>query len=147
MLVSLRRELPEWCDLCESDLLEMVESSSKRRHEMKDGQIRALYGHSLPNQFQRTAATPPDLLFHGTSPSFLVDIESSGLLPMGRQYVHLSTDDVTALAVGMRKSRTPAILRILARQAHEQGLRFYQGNEKVWLADKVPVEFINLLEQ
>jgi putative RNA 2'-phosphotransferase len=37
---------------------------------------------------------------------------------------------------------TPIILRVQARQASEKGVQFYIGNEKVWLADRVPPEFI-----
>lgn len=142
VLVALRKEQPQWADLSKADLAAMIESSGKRRHEIKEGQIRALYGHSIPGKLSRTPGVPPDVLFHGTSPSFLPAIRSSGLLPMGRQYVHLSTDVETALAVGKRKSKTPTILRVQAKQANEKGVQFYIGNEKVWLADHILPEFI-----
>ena len=61
---------------------------------------------------------------------------------MKRQYVHMSVDRVTALEVGRRKSDNPIVLRILAREAHAHGVRFYEGNEKVWLADRVPPMFL-----
>ena len=60
---------------------------------------------------------------------------------MRRQYVHLSIDRATALAVGRRKSRDPVILRIDASAAARAGVAFYLGNDKVWLADEVPAEF------
>ena len=61
---------------------------------------------------------------------------------MRRQYVHLSVDSAMAAEVGRRKAGRPVILRILAAQAHEHGVRFYVGNEKVWLADVVPATFV-----
>ena len=61
---------------------------------------------------------------------------------MGRQYVHLSVDSTTAREVGRRKASQPVILRVLAGNAHVNGFRFYEGNEKVWLADHVPAKFI-----
>jgi putative RNA 2'-phosphotransferase len=142
ILAALRKERPEWADLSEADLTSMIEGSSKRRHEVKDGRIRALYGHSLAGKLKRTPATPPDVLFHGTAPDVVSLIGASGLLPMGRQYVHLSVDEATAREVGRRKTRKPTILRVLAAEAHAQGMHFYEGNEKVWLADLVPPEFI-----
>lgn len=142
ILVALRKEQPEWADLCEADLARMIEGSSKRRHEVKDGRIRALYGHSIVNKLKRTPATPPDVLYHGTAPDVVALIKSSGLLPMGRQYVHLSVDEATAVEVGRRKTRKPTILRVLAADAHANGILFYEGNEKVWLADCVPTQFI-----
>ena len=52
----------EWADLSEADLSEMIEGSSKRRHEVKDGRIRALYGISIAGKLKRTRATPPEVL-------------------------------------------------------------------------------------
>ena len=48
----------------------------------------------------------------------------------------------TAVEVGRRKARKPTILRVLAVEAHAKGIRFYEGNEKVWLADLVPPAFV-----
>lgn len=143
LLTALRQESPAWSDLAESDLSEMIRESSKQRHEMVNGRIRALYGHSLPGKLHRTPATPPLQLFHGTAPSSMPRIRDSGLLPMGRQYVHLSLDRDTAIAVGRRKSPDPIILLVRAKDAWKAGVVFYAGNDKVWLADRVPPEFID----
>ena len=62
---------------------------------------------------------------------------------MGRQYVHLSLERETAIAVGRRKSPDPIILVVNAQNAWKAGVAFYTGNEKVWLADHVPPEFID----
>jgi putative RNA 2'-phosphotransferase len=61
---------------------------------------------------------------------------------MGRQYVHLSVDTATATQVGRRKANEPVILRIRAGDAHGMGVRFYRGNDLVWLADAVAPAFI-----
>jgi putative RNA 2'-phosphotransferase len=55
-----------------------------------------------------------------------------------RQYVHLSLDTETALQVGKRRDADPVLLRIRALEAYKEGIRFYLGNDKVWLADTVP---------
>jgi len=142
ILTALRKERAEWAGLSENDLARMIETLDKRRHEMRDGKIRALYGHSIAGKLKRTPTTPPDLLFHGTNPDIVPQIKSSGLLPMHRQYVHLSTDEETAKQVGRRKARQYTLLRVMAGKAHVNGISFYEGNEKVWLADQVPTEFI-----
>ncbi len=141
LLSALRKERSEWSELCSADLAHMIAASSKRRHEMENNRIRAIYGHSVAGKLKRTPATPPTLLFHGTDPEVLPQIRSVGLIPMKRQYVHLSTDEATALEVGKRKSNAPVILRVLAKEATANNVRFYEGNEKVWLADSVPPEF------
>ena len=86
--------------------------------------------------------TPPDILYHGTARRFLSSIEEKGLLSQGRQYVHLSQDMETAYNVAKRHDKKPVILKIDAKQAWEDGVKFYYGNEKVWLANKIPSEYI-----
>jgi len=68
-----------------------------------------------------------------------------GLKPMSRQYVHLSLDTAMALEIGRRKSKAAVVIEVDARGAHESSVPFYEGNEKVWLADFVPVRFMRLL--
>ena len=131
-----------WAELNVTDLGEMIERSSKRRHEICAGRIRAIYGHSLPEKLKRTPSRPPAILCHGTSPASIPSIKAQGLQPMKRQYVHLSTDEATAIEVGKRKARQPALLRVRALEAYEAGVPFYEGNDRVWLAEAVPSEFI-----
>ena len=45
LLDALRSENEAWQELGESDIREMVRTSSKQRHEIRDGRIRAIYGH------------------------------------------------------------------------------------------------------
>src|SRR6185312_3176101 len=87
----------------ESIIEKMIESSIKKRHEILNGKIRALYGHSVENKIVKNAAEPPEYLFHGTVQSRLGSIMEKGLLPMNRQYVHLSSDEKTAEIVGRRR--------------------------------------------
>lgn len=61
---------------------------------------------------------------------------------MSRQYVHLSVDAETAILVGRRHDAEPVILQIDAEQAWNEGVPFYYGNEKVWLADKILPKYI-----
>jgi putative RNA 2'-phosphotransferase len=142
LVTALRQADPAWAELSSATLAEVIASSNKRRHEIVGDQIRALYGHSVAGKLKREAAAPPPLLFHGTSPQAALVIESEGLKPMGRQYVHLSVDEATAGAVGRRKSAAPIILRVDAGAAHAGGVVFYAGNDKVWLADAVPARFV-----
>lgn len=143
LLAALRNESADWQNLSEADLVEMIRTSSKQRHEISNGHVRALYGHSLPGKLARTPAAPPIQLFHGTALETVPMILESGLLPMRRQYVHLSADLDTATVVGRRKSANPTILIVRAEDAWKSGVVFYVGNERVWLADSVPVDFIN----
>jgi putative RNA 2'-phosphotransferase len=146
-LLSALRPLKEgWADLVEADLTEMIAQSEKKRHEIADGRIRALYGHSVAEKLLKQPAEPPETLYHGTAWKTVDAIKANGLLPMGRQYVHLSVDVLTAEAVALRKSRDFVILTVDAGAASKGGNAFYRGNDLVWLADSVPPAFIEFAQ-
>ncbi|MBI5957516.1 MAG: RNA 2'-phosphotransferase [Chloroflexi bacterium] len=142
LLSALRRRNREWRDLTGTDLLKMIEQSTKQRYELRDGKIRAFYGHSLDEKIEKTPAEPPEMLYHGTSPAAAAVILAEGLKPMSRQYVHLSTDLQTAQMVGSRHAASPVVLIVQALAAYQAGVQFYLGNEDIWLADDIPPQFI-----
>ena len=132
--------------IVEGDLHEVIRSSEKQRHEIVGTKIRALYGHTTPTKIARTEGEPPEVLYHGTARRLCGAIMSEGLSPMARQYVHLSVDVDTAKRVGSRRDSSPALLEVDAKRAFEDGLAFYQGNDKVWLADEVPPKYLSRIE-
>lgn len=145
LLRALRRESPDWVNLEVTDLEGMLLSSPKRRHELSGDRIRAFYGHSVPARIVRAQESPPQILFHGTSRESLEAIQSEGLRPMRRQYVHLSEDVEMAKQVGQRKDTDPVVLVIDSAAAHGEHVSFYHGGDKVWLVDSVPARYISVL--
>ena len=133
----------KWKDLTEADIEKMIQQSDKKRHELSNGKIRALYGHSTTEKIKIEKKEPPEILYHGTARRFLEKIRIDGLLPMGRQYVHLSVDVETAMIVGKRRDSNPVILKINSKIAYTDGINFYQRNDKVWLADSVDFKYID----
>ena len=64
-----------------------------------------------------------------------------GLKPMGRQYVHLSADQDTAVKVGRRHGK-PVLFAVDAARMAGDGLRFYRSENGVWLTDAVPAQYL-----
>lgn len=135
----------KWKNITDQDISVLIEKSEKKRHEIKNGKIRAYYGHSTPMRIVKEKRMPPKILYHGTARRFVASIQENGLLPQGRQYVHLSQDIETAERVGRRHDDKPCILVIDSLKAWNEGVNFYYGNEKVWLSDTVPSKYINEL--
>jgi len=129
--------------ITKDDVLKVMEISEKKRLELNGDKIRALYGHSIPMHIKKIEGTPPSVLYHGTANRFIDSIKQTGLLPMKRQYVHLAIDEETATAVGKRRDKSPVLLKIDTKQAIADGIRFYIGNDKVWLCDKLPAKYIS----
>ncbi len=128
------------------DLIQsVVTTSDKKRFAIsEDGlRIRAVQGHSTESvDINYVEKVPPEFLYHGTAIRFMESIRKEGLLPGSRQYVHLSQDEQTAHAVGQRHGK-PVALKIKALLMHEQGFKFFQAENGVWLTPNVPVTFIS----
>lgn len=144
LVAAFKTQNPKWEELCEQTLQAMIDTSEKKRHEIKNGMIRAMYGHSMENGLKKETATPPKTLFHGTSPEIAELIMAQGLKPMTRQFVHLSPFADVAIQVGGRKSTAPLILTVDALRASDDGFKFYIGNDKVWLSDEIPPQYLKI---
>lgn len=143
-LLSALKCNPKWGGVRASDLELMISKAAKKRHEILDGRIRAFYGHSIPKKILMREVAPPAILYHGTARAALNSIMEEGLMPNQRQYVHLSQDIETALQVGRRRDVDPVIIAVDAKLAYENRVKFYHGNDKVWLADVIPPEYLKM---
>lgn len=141
LLIAFRKK-KKWSKVDAADLVKMIEVFNKKRHEIVDDKIRALYGHSTDKIIKKEKNEPPDYLYHGTARRFLESIQKNGLTPMQRQYVHLSEDEETAYEVGERRDDKPVMLKVKARLAWAEGISFYMGNENIWLSDTIPSQYI-----
>jgi putative RNA 2'-phosphotransferase len=130
------------------ELDEVVARNSKQRFSFDPTGtlIRANQGHSVAVDLQLAAATPPDVLYHGTGERSVAAILRDGLLKMSRHHVHLSSDIPTALAVGARHGR-PVIFRVDAAAMVEAGHEFACSANGVWLVEHVPSAHLWVLER
>jgi len=132
---------PGWAWVSE-DVIRAAAERDARRYEIDGTRIRARYGHSVPIDAPGPPVVPPEWLYHGTSPESLVGVQREGLTPQGRQFVHLSATRQDALAVGKRHSSNPVVVTVLARRAHEAGVKFYQASAAIYLAREIVPDFL-----
>ncbi|MNR11451.1 RNA 2'-phosphotransferase [compost metagenome] len=121
----------------------IVENNDKKRFAFNADKtkIRANQGHSISVELNLNETEPLAYLYHGTVEKFLSDIKALGLQKMSRQHVHLSADKETATKVGGRRGK-PVILTIDSGAMYRAGYKFYLSENKVWLTDLVPAEYI-----
>jgi putative RNA 2'-phosphotransferase len=147
LIEALKAKSNTFPDLSENDICLMVEQAPKKRHEINDQRIRAVYGHSTDVEIEYPEQNPPLKLYHGTSKDNSKVILLEGLKPMSRQYVHLTSSVDGAFNVGSRKDKEPVILEIDAYKASLAGIKFYLAGENIWLSKVVPAEFIHILSK
>jgi putative RNA 2'-phosphotransferase len=146
-LLDAMRSRPQWARATRDDILEVIQQQDRPRFEIKDDYVRALYGHSLPQRIEYKEIDPPEYLYHGTTEASLGRIKVEGLLPMERQYVHLSGTPEDAREVGLRRTPQPVVLRIRAREANETGAHFFQADPHIYLTKKVARQFIEEMKE
>lgn len=133
-------------DFSMEQLKEIVSTDEKNRYAFNDDKtkIRANQGHSIQVDVELKEAIPPTVLYHGTGEKYVKSIESIGLIPKSRLYVHLSIDIDTAIMVGKRHGK-PVVYTIDTKQMIEDGYQFYVSINGVWLTKEVPFKFLEKL--
>jgi putative RNA 2'-phosphotransferase len=126
-------------------IIQIVETNNKKRFILDETQthIRANQGHSINVDVELQKQNPPDTLFHGTATRFIESIMEKGLLPMNRQYVHLSKNVEIATDVGKRHGK-PIVLIIDSKEMAKNGFDFFLSENGVWLVSSVPSKYISL---
>ena len=143
LLVSAIRNKREWSLVTRSDVEKIQRAGDKRRFEIVGDEIRALYGHTLAYIVRHDVIRPPKVLFHGTARKNVQSILKKGILPMKRQYVHLSSSAEEAKSVGLRRDEKPVVLRVFAFEAYKNGVRFFRAGSVI-LSESIPPRFLKL---
>ena len=137
---------PDFEDFNLDTVRQILEQSDKKRFEIEGQKIRSLYGHSIDEKIVYAEAIPPKILYHATSPESLEAILKEGLKPGPRQYVHLSSDSELSLQAAKRKTKNPVLLKIDTAKALENGVKFFNPEGSVWLAESIDQNYL-LIDQ
>jgi len=120
----------------------IVRENNKRRYSFNEDhtKIRANQGHSVQVDVELREMKPPQYLYHGTASRFYPSIQREGIRKMSRQYVHLSSDFATAVAVG-RRHGAPMVITIDAEAMSRDGIPFYRSENGVWQCEWVEPKY------
>lgn len=124
-------------------LEEIVSTDDKKRYSFNEDRtlIRANQGHSIPVDVELKETVPPTVLYHGTGEKYVASIDSTGLIPKSRLYVHLSADYETAIKVGSRHGKA-VVYTVDTASMIADGYVFYISENGVWLTKTVPVKYL-----
>lgn len=145
-LLNALKSQNKYKDITLDDIINIVNLDSKKRYQIKENKIRAVYGHSIKDKIKKESNKPPKTLYHGTTKEYAQLIIKEGLKPMSRQYVHLSEDINTANIVALRRTNQPVILIIDCLSAYQDKINFYKEDNGIWLSDFIPFNYISELK-
>ena len=143
LVVGIRFSHYDWATLDREQGEGAIRDIDPERFEVRDGLVRARYGHSVALGSPGELRPPPDVLLHGTSADAVAMVLTTGLRPMNRAFVHLTTDPDYAAQVVAEKGGG-VVIRVRAREAAAAGGEFFQANPHVWLAREVPSSFLRI---
>lgn len=139
LIEKLKKRFP----IDKKSIFEIVERSDRRRFEIVENKVRALYGHTIPVKLELEEDKTVKVLYHGTTPEAAFKILSEGLEPMKRSWVHLSPTIEIATEVGLRRTQNPVVLEINVESARNNGLRFYKATDKVYVCGAILPKYIH----
>ncbi len=121
----------------------------KGRFELKEGKIRARYGHnqSLNVNIDYPEDVESAILYHGTTLQALPSILREGLKPLKRKYVHLTTNIQDAIETAKRHRGRPVVLEIDCEKLRSMGIKIYKASPTIRLAKHVPPSCIKNIIQ
>ena len=141
--VWVNRDRYKW--VTEEHVRALAALDPKGRFEVKEGLVRARYGHSkslgLKVAINYEVDAESKVLYHGTTVTYLPSILKEGIKPMRRQFVHLTIDRDVACETGARHGK-PVVVVIDAECLRKLGISVLKASEVIRLAEYVPASCI-----
>ena len=144
---ELHRKLNQCYPISRQLIFEIAEKSERKRFEIVENRIRALYGHTISIKQNLVEDKTIEVLFHGTTSDSAHKILEEGLKPMKRTFVHLSPTIEIAREVGSRRTLKPTILMIDAKMAIRDGVSFYKATEKTYLCGFLLPKYVKVVQE
>jgi putative RNA 2'-phosphotransferase len=135
-LLKAITEEKEWKYVRRFHLDEILYSLPSPPFEIFDNQIRAKCRNYLPEA--RLIKDPPKLLFTCIRKRGYPSVLDKGISPAGYHHVILSSDRKLAERIGKRADQEPVILTVHVQKSVENGVRFYQAGESLFLSESIP---------
>lgn len=141
-VIDDRQPALDWVEV--EHLEALTRTEGRKRFEIRGDQIRATYGHSFHRPISYPPAEPPESLYVGALRTALPDLRVRGLLPHGRQYVHLSVQESEAEEIARHQGENATVVTVWAAKAHAAGVPFYHPTQGIYLVSKMPPEFLDV---
>jgi len=125
----------------------LVETDPRGRYQIDGGMIRAKYGHSINVDLSDLPLADNDEFFYPVTEEESDIVIESGIQPIDRKKVHLSTTIKKAIQAGSVRTDVPMILRIDGVKTREEGVEIYQATEDVCVTDHIDAKYITKIDE
>lgn len=123
-------------------VIALVQSDPKERYEIREGKIRAKYGHSVDVNMDYPL-NELSTLYYGANEEEADRILEVGLKAATQRYVHLSTTPEKAWYVSTFRTNSPRVIRVDAEAAQRAGVKMMTVTDDIVISENVPPEYLN----
>ena len=142
-LLKAINEEPNMAYVRESHIREVLLHNRDGFFEITEKKIRSIKRNFIPVNKDQDRVHPPKTLYKGIKRKTYPFILKSGLLPGSREHIVMTKDKDLAIRTAHRLDQQPIILEIKAGVAAENGIPFFLFGDFIYLADKIPAQFIS----
>ncbi len=115
----------------------IAETDPKGRYEVRGGNVRATYAHTVDIELDLPTDNIPESLYYPCAQDELEVMLESGITPGGRKWVHLSKSITAATNAGSVHHVRPAIIEVDTIQMQAAGCTIFHAGTTVYLTEEV----------
>jgi len=142
-LLRAINEEPNIAYVRESHIREVLLHNRDGFFEITEKKIRSVKRNFTLVDKDQDRVHPPKTLYKGIKRKAYPFILKSGLLPGSKKHIVMTKDKDLAIRIAHRLDQKPIILEIKAGVAAENGIPFFLFGDSIYLADKIPAQFIS----
>ena len=146
LIQSVQAKLPKFRFLRPHHLQAIAGTDDKGRYEVREGNIRATYGHTVEVDLDLPTNDVPDELYYPVPAGQFDEAVEKGIDPVDRKKVHLSKSVDAAAAAGAGAADDPVIVSIDTVKMRGDGHVIKRAGTVVYLADRVPGEYLKKVD-
>ena len=125
----------------------VVETDPKGRYELRGGNVRAAYAHTVEIELDLPTDNIPELLYYPCARDEATLILEGGIYPGNRRNVHLSKTITNAASAGAVHHSRPFIIEIDTIQMIASGFTIFRAGSTVYLTENVEPQFLSLVPE
>ncbi|RLE75371.1 MAG: RNA 2'-phosphotransferase, partial [Thermoprotei archaeon] len=123
-------------------IIALVHLDPKGRFELLNNRIRARYGHSVKAEIKYEEDRSVKILYHGTTERRARSILKTGIKPIKRKKVHLTSSLEEAWQNAKRWKEKPAVVVVDADALRRRGIKVLKAGKYVYVVERVPSQCI-----
>jgi len=142
LVEAVLRKVPRFRFLKSNHIYAIVQTDDKGRYEVKNGMMRATYGHTLNVILDLPTDNIPPKLYYPVPKTKTDQILDEGIKPIRRSKVHLSGSIEACVNAGVSIKEEIEILEVDAEAMQKDGIKVMRAGKVVYLTDVVPPDYV-----